>query len=213
MIFGPPGSGKGTYASRLQLKLGIPTIATGDIFREMIKEGSDPESTIEQYMGRGELVPDSIVNKVVKERLSHEDCRKGYLLDGYPRTIDQAKAAKSFTKFSAIIQLVVPEWIIVERLSSRRICQKCGNVYNIRFLKPRKDGICDICGSRLYQRVDDTRKVIRERLGIYESQTQPLIEFYRKKIPFVEFKCERIDIPPDVAVREILRELKKLKLN
>jgi adenylate kinase len=213
LIFGPPGSGKGTYASRLHLELGFPVIATGDIFREMVKEEVDLKNTIERYMGQGELVPDNIVNQVVKERLSKEDCKRGYILDGYPRTIDQAKAAESFTNFGAIIHLVVPEWIVVERLSSRRICQKCGHVYNIRFLKPKKEGICDICGSQIYQRIDDTPKVIQERLGVYETQTQPLLEFYREKIPFVEFKCERIDIPPEVAVREILKKLRKLKLN
>jgi len=164
-------------------------------------------------MGQGELVPDAIVVKVVKERLAKEDCKNGYILDGYPRTIDQAKAAESFTKLSAIIHLTVPEWIVVERLSSRRICQRCGHVYNIRFLKPEKEGICDVCGSQIYQRIDDTPKVIQERLGVYATQTRPLLEFYREKIPFVEFKCERIDIPPEVAVREILKKLRKLKLN
>lgn len=213
IIFGPPGSGKGTYASRLQLKLGIPAIAIGDIFREMVKEKTPLSEKIKKFMSNGELVSDDIVIEVLKERLGKGDCRKGFILDGYPRTIEQAKALDNFTEIDAIVHLLVPEWIIIERLSSRRICRNCGAVYNLRFLKPKKEGICDKCGGELYQRIDDTPKVIKERLKVYERQTQPLLKYYKGKVPFVEFKCESIDLPPDVAVAEILKGLEKLNLS
>lgn len=212
IIFGPPGSGKGTYASRLQSKLGIPAIATGDIFRKIVKEEKELSEKVKEYMSRGELIPDSIVIKVLNKRLDRDDCRKGFILDGYPRTIGQAEALDSLTEIDAVIHLLVPEWIIVERLSSRRICRNCGEVYNIRFLKPKKAAVCDKCGGELYQRIDDTPKVIRERLRVYEEQSQPLLEYYKGKIPFVEFKCEDIDVPPEVAVAKILEGLKKLNL-
>lgn len=208
IIFGPPGSGKGTYASRLQLKLGISAIATGDIFREMAKAETVLGKKVKKHMSNGELVPDSIVIEIVKEKISEENCKKGFILDGYPRTVEQAKALDNFTKIDAIVRLIVPEWIVVERLSSRRVCKNCGEVYNIRFLKPKKEGICDKCGGELYQRIDDTPKVIKERLKVYERQTQPLLEYYRGKVPFVEFRCDSIDIPPEVAVEEILKGLK-----
>lgn len=213
IILGPPGSGKGTYASRLQLRLGMPVIATGDILREIVKEETMLSKKLKGYMSKGELVPDNIVVEVLKERLAKDDSKGGFILDGYPRTIEQAKALDTFVKIDIIILLIVPEWIIIERLSSRRICGNCGEVYNIRYLKPKKPGICDKCGGELYQRIDDTPKVIKERLKVYERQTQPLLEYYKGKAPFVKFKCEDTDIPPEIAVEEILKGLKKLNLS
>jgi adenylate kinase len=212
VIFGPPGSGKGTYASRLQLKLGIPAIATGDILREIVRQKSKLANTVKDYMSTGKLVPDSIVIQVLKERLARDDCKKGFILDGFPRTIEQAEALDKITDIDAVILLHVPEWILVERLSSRRICRECGEVYNILYLKPKREGVCDKCGGELYQRMDDTPKVVKDRLGVYEKQTEPLIKHYRGKLPFVESKCEKLEVPPEVAVEEILKELEKLKL-
>lgn len=213
IIFGPPGSGKGTYASRLHAKLSIPAVATGAIFREMKKEETTLGEEIRKYVSNGKLVPDKIAIGVLRERIAKEDCRNGFILDGYPRTIEQAKALDDFAKIDAIIRLLVPEWIIIERLSSRRICKSCGEVYNIRFLKPKREGKCDKCGGELYQRIDDTSEVIKERLKVYERQTQPLLEYYEGKVPFVEFKCESVNLPPEVAVMEILKGLKKLNLS
>lgn len=217
------------------MKIGIPVIASGDIFRQMAK----PETAwgrrikiyiskaklipvdivteifkdrIKNYISKGELIPDDIVTEVFKERLSRSDCSAGFILDGYPRTLQQAEALEEFAKIDAIVHLVVPKWIIIERLSSRRICRNCGEVYNTRFLKPTKEGVCDKCGGELYQRTDDTEDVILERVEIYEKQTQPLIEYYAGKAPFVEFKCADVDVPPEVAVEEILRDLKSLNL-
>ncbi|UCE97058.1 MAG: nucleoside monophosphate kinase [Candidatus Bathyarchaeota archaeon] len=212
MIFGPPGSGKGTYATRLQSKFDIPAISTGDILREMAKEETQLAKEIREFMSKGELVPDKIVIEILKEKLAEDVSKNGFILDGYPRTLGQAKALENFTRNDAIIRLRVPEWILVERLSSRRICKACGAVYNIRFLKPKNPGICDKCGGQLYQRIDDTPKLIKERLKVYERQTRPLIEYYKGKVPFVESNTEKIDIPPDIAVAEIIKGLKKLNL-
>ena len=211
IILGPPGSGKGTYASRLQLKLGMPAIATGDMLREIARQKSKLAKTVRDYMSTGKLVPDGIVKQVLKERLARDDCKKGFILDGFPRTIEQAEALDKITNIDAVILLHVPEWILVERLSSRRVCRKCGEVYNILYLKPKKEGVCDKCGGELYQRMDDTPKVVKDRLKVYEKQTEPLIKHYKRRLPFVEFKCEKLEVPPEVAVEEILKELEKLK--
>lgn len=184
----------------------------GDILRELTKEETELGRKVKKYVSQGELVPDDIVIEALKKRLAKRDCKKGFILDGFPRTIEQAKALEKATKIDVIIRLTVPQWIIVERLSSRRICEKCGEVYNLRFLKPKKTGICDKCGGELYQRVDDTPEVVKERLKVYEKQTQPLLEYYEGKIPFVEFECNKIDMDPEVAVDEILKKLKKLNI-
>ncbi len=212
IVFGPPGSGKGTYASRLQSKLAAPAIAMGDILREMAKGDTELGLTVREYMNKGELAPDNVVIEVLKERLAEDDCKKGFILDGFPRTVKQAKALEKITKISAIVHLIVPEWIIIERLSSRRICKSCGEVYNLRFLKPKSQDVCDKCGGQLYQRTDDTPEVIKERLKVYQKQTQPLLEHYKGKVPFVEFNCQEINLPPEVAVEEILAKLEKLNL-
>ncbi len=213
IIFGAPGSGKGTYASRLQSKLGVDVIAMGDIFREIMKEDTPLGKKVKGYVEKGLLVPDDVVVEVLKQRIAKVPKEKGFILDGYPRTIEQAEALEKITKMHTIIQLVVPEWIIIERLSTRRICKNCGEVYNIRYLKPKVDMICDKCGGPLYQRSDDNPEVIKKRIKVYEQQTQPILQYYKeKKVPFVEYKCDKLDMPPEVGVEEILKELRKLKL-
>ncbi|MGQ9506831.1 MAG: adenylate kinase family protein [Candidatus Bathycorpusculaceae bacterium] len=213
IIFGAPGSGKGTYASRLQSKLDVEVIAMGDIFREIMKENTPLGRKVKGFVEKGLLVPDDVVVEVLKQRLAKIPSGKGFILDGYPRNLDQAKYLENLAKIDVIIQLIVPEWIIIERLSTRRICKNCGEVYNIRYLKPKKDMICDKCGGTLYQRPDDTPEVIKKRIQVYEEQTQPILQYYRKKgVPFIEFKCEKVDIPPEVAVEEIFKGLKNLKL-
>jgi adenylate kinase len=213
LIFGPPGSGKGTYASRLQTRLGAQVIATGDIMREIMKEDSPLGSKVKGFVEKGQLVPDDVVIQVLKQRLAKTSGKEGFILDGFPRTIEQAKALEKIVKINGVIQLTVPEWIIIERLSSRRICKKCGEVYNVRYLKPKMEGICDKCGGRLYQRSDDTPSVIKDRIMVYGRQTQPILEFYKdKKVPFIEFKTESMEMPPEVAVESITERLKKLGL-
>lgn len=213
IIFGAPGSGKGTYASRLQSRLGADVIATGDVFRDIMKEDTPLARKVKEYVEKGLLVPNDVVIEVLKQRMAKIPKGRGFILDGYPRTIEQAKALEKIARIDVIIQLIVPDWIIIERLSTRRICKNCGEVYNIKFLKPKVDMICDKCGGQLYQRSDDKPEVIKKRIEVYEQQTQPILEYYRQKgVSFVEFKTESLEMPPEVAVEEILKSLKKLKL-
>lgn len=213
VIFGPPGSGKGTYASRLQAKLGVDVIAMGDIFREIMKEDSALGRKVKEYVEKGLLVPDDVVIEVLKQRLAKVPKDKGFILDGFPRTIEQANALDKIVKVDVVILLIVPEWIVVERLSTRRICRKCSEVYNVRYLKPKVEGVCDKCGGELYQRSDDTAEVIKDRIKVYEKQTRPILQHYKKqKVKLIEFKTENLDMPPETAVENITKELKKLKL-
>jgi adenylate kinase len=213
IIFGAPGSGKGTYASRLQSKLGVNVIAMGDIFREIMKEDTPLGREVRGYVEKGLLGPDSLTIQVLKQHIAKIKNKKGFIFDGYPRTIEQAKALETIAKIDVIIQLVVPDWIIIERLSTRRICKNCGEVYNIRYLKPKKDMICDKCGGSLYQRPDDTPEVIKKRIEVYEQQTLPILQYYKEKgVPFTVVKCEKLETPPEVMVEKILKGLKKLGL-
>ena len=213
IIFGAPGSGKGTYASRLQTKLGVDVIAMGDIFREIMKEDTELGKKVKGYVEKGLLVPDDIVIEVLKHRLAKILKGKGFILDGYPRTLEQAETLEEIAKIDVIILLMVPDWIIIERLSSRRICKNCGTVYNIRFLKPTVDMVCDKCGGPLYQRSDDTPEVIKKRIQVYEAQTRPILELFKeRKVPFVVANCNALDTPPDAVVEAILKELSKLKM-
>ena len=213
IIFGAPGSGKGTYASRLQSKLGVDVIAMGDIFREILKEDSQLGKKVKGYVEKGLLVPDNIVMKVLKQRLTKIQKGKGFILDGYPRTVEQAKVLEKIAKIDVIILLMVPDWIIIERLSTRRICKNCGTVYNIRFLKPKVDMICDKCGGPLYQRSDDNPEVIKKRIQVYEEQTRPIVQLFREKtVPFVVAICDALETPPENVVEQIVKDLEKLKL-
>src|SRR4030067_93815 len=213
IIFGAPGSGKGTYASRLQSKLGVDVIAIGDIFREILKEDSQLGKKVKGYVEKGLLVPDNIVMKVLKQRLTKIHKGKGFILDGYPRTVEQAKALEKIAKINVIILLLVPDWIIIERLSTRRICKNCGTVYNIRFLKPKVDMICDKCGGPLYQRAERSPEVIKKRIQVYEEQTRPILQLFRDRtVPFVVANCDALETPPENIVEQIVRDLKKLKL-
>lgn len=213
IIFGAPGSGKGTYASRLQAKLGVNVIVMGDIFREMIKTNTELGQKIKCYVEKGLLVPDDIVIETLKKRLASLPKDAGFIMDGYPRTIAQAEVLEAATKIDVILLLDVPDWIIIERSSTRRICSKCGTIYNIRFLKSKIEGICDKCGGQLYQRPDDTPEVIKKRLQVYKDQTMPILEYFKNKnIPVIVSTSTALETPPEVIVEQILSELKKQNL-
>jgi adenylate kinase len=213
IIFGAPGAGKGTYSSRLKAKLGVEVIAMGDIFRENLKADTPLGRKVKSYVEKGLLVPNDIVIDVLKKRLNEVPKGKGFILDGYPRTIEQAETLEGIAKIDVILLQMVPDWIIIERLSSRRICNNCGAVYNIRFLKPKVEGICDKCGGPLYQRSDDRPEVIKQRLQVYQEQTSPLLRYYKEKnVPFIVSSITALDTPPESIVEKMIKELKKLNL-
>lgn len=213
IIFGAPGAGKGTYSTRMQNQLGVDVIAMGDIFRESVKQNTELGTRVKSYVERGALVPDEVVIEVLKERLSKVPKDKGFLLDGFPRTITQAEALEKIAKIDVILMLDVPDDIIVERLTSRRICKNCSAVYNIRFLKPKVEGKCDKCGGELYQRPDDNEAVIRNRLQVYKTQTEPVVAYYNQKgVPFIVNVTKSINQPPEPMVEHMMAELKKLGL-
>jgi adenylate kinase len=211
IILGPPGSGKGTYSSRLAPKLNIPHISTGDIFRDEIKEQTELGKRIENIIKSGELVSDDIVIEVINKRLNQEDTKNGFILDGFPRTLKQAEGLDKIRKIDVAINLVVSENIIIQRLSNRRICKKCGGIFNILTLKPKQEGICDDCGGELYQRKDDTIEVIKERIELYEKQTQPLIDYYRNKGILTNIECDEAAIEPQIIIDKIMETLNSLK--
>jgi adenylate kinase len=186
ILLGPPGGGKGTQAKKIVEKYGIPHIATGDILREAVAKGTELGKKAKEYMDRGELVPDEIVIGIVRERLKQPDCEKGFLLDGFPRTIKQAEALDEMLKelgkdIDAVIYIDVPEEEVVKRITYRRTCRNCGAVYHLIYAPPKEDNKCDKCGGELYQRDDDKEEVVRQRFKVYMENTAPLIEYYEKK--------------------------------
>ena len=179
ILLGAPGAGKGTQAEILCKKLGIPTISTGNILRAAIKEGTPTGLKAKSYIDAGKLVPDEVIIGIVHERLSQDDCKSGYILDGVPRTIAQAEALeKAGIGFDAVVSIEISEEEILRRMNGRRVCEACGSSYNVVSIPPRVEGICDNCGGKLIQRKDDTPETVRERLKVYHTETEPLVDFY-----------------------------------
>ena len=186
VMLGAPGAGKGTQANMIAEKYGIPHISTGDIFRAYIKEGTDLGKEAKSYMDKGELVPDELTVRLLLDRVSKDDCKDGYVLDGFPRTIPQAEVLekeleKNGDRIDKAVNVDVPDENIVNRMSGRRACLKCGATYHIVHIPPKKEVICDNCGSELVQRDDDKEETVKNRLKVYHDQTAPLIEFYSSR--------------------------------
>ncbi|MDK6028766.1 adenylate kinase [Ignisphaera sp. 4213-co] len=211
VFIGPPGIGKGTYAKMLNQKYGIPHISTGDIFREEISKGTELGMKIKQYVEKGLLVPDEIVVEVVKSVLQRPECRKGFILDGFPRTIKQAEALDQITTIDAVFLFEAPVEVIIERVSGRLICPNCGAIYNIKWKPPKVPGICDVCGHKLIRRKDDEPEVVRTRYQVYKQTFQPVIEYYRRKGILIEIDSSRDATIVVADIERILREKGILK--
>lgn len=185
ILLGPPGAGKGTQAVKIATKYNIPHISTGDIFRDNIKKGTDLGKKAQEYMNKGELVPDDLVIEIATTRLLDDDCKNGFLLDGFPRTVYQAEKLDEFLtahgqKLDTVLDLQVGEDELMTRLTGRRVCKKCGASYHVVNIPPKQEGICDTCGGELIQRPDDTAETVKNRIDVYNEQTMPLVDYYEK---------------------------------
>lgn len=189
ILLGAPGAGKGTQAEKICEKYGIPAVSTGNIIREALKNGTDMGLKAKSYIDAGKLVPDDVVIGIIKDRLSEDDCKNGFILDGFPRTIPQAEALDNMgIVIDKVVDIEVPDDKIAARLSGRRVCLKCGATYHLEFKKPAKEGVCDVCGDELVQRKDDKPETVIDRLNVYHEQTEPLKDYYSKtgKLVIVE---------------------------
>lgn len=183
VLVGPPGAGKGTQAQFVASHLSIPKISTGDIFRANVSGGTPLGRKAKSYMDRGDLVPDGVTIAMVRDRISADDARDGFLLDGFPRNVPQAETLKKMlaewdTKLDVVLELVVDEDEVIRRLSGRRTCRQCGRIWHVMFDPPAREGVCDVCGGDLFQRDDDQERTIRHRLEVYQADTAPLVSFY-----------------------------------
>ena len=184
LLMGPPGAGKGTQAEKLIREYGIPQISTGDMFRAAVKSGTALGKEAKSYMDKGALVPDSVTVGIVKERLAQDDCKKGWILDGFPRTTAQASALDAILhdlgiQLTAVLDFNVNRDDLVKRVSGRLVCRQCGASFHKEFRPPKQEGVCDNCGGELYQRADDNDVTVRERLAVYDTSTKPLIDYYK----------------------------------
>jgi adenylate kinase len=209
VLLGPPGAGKGTQAARIVEKYAIPHISTGDIFRKNIKEGTELGKKAQEYMNKGELVPDSLVIEIALDRLNEDDCKVGFLLDGFPRTVEQAEALDAYLadkgqQVDKVLDMDVKKEILMERLTGRRVCKDCGATYNVVGMPPKKEGVCDVCGGELVIRKDDTPETVKNRLQVFHAETEALKDFYAAlgRLKLVEGNQDIDDV-----TREILRVL------
>lgn len=213
ILMGPPGAGKGTQAELIKAEYPIPHISTGDMFREAVSNGTELGMEAKRYMDEGKLVPDEVTIGIVKERLAQDDCKKGFLLDGFPRTTVQAKALDEVMEelgrtVEAAINISVPDEVLIERISNRVSCQNCKAVYNLKFNPPQEEGKCSKCGGELVQRADDKGETVRKRLEVYKEQTNPLLDYYETKGILHDFDGYRDTSAVFSDIKQLLESLK-----
>ncbi|MFH0928784.1 MAG: nucleoside monophosphate kinase [Candidatus Aenigmatarchaeota archaeon] len=208
ILLGIRCSGKGTCASRLSSKLGIPHISTGEIFRSNISKGTLLGKMTKEIYNKGGLVPDDITLEVVGKRLKEPDCKNGFILDGFPRTVNQAKGLEEMEKIDHVIYLDVDEDIVLKRLLSRVVCKECGDIYNTELMKPKKEGVCDKCGAELHQKADDKPEAAKHRIEEDDKNLKPLMEYYKDKGILRIIGCEKVDLDPDILISRIMEKIK-----
>ena len=213
LLMGPPGAGKGTQAERLIDKYGIPQISTGDMFRAAVKEQTPLGLEAKKYMDNGQLVPDAVTVGIVKERLSKDDCKKCFILDGFPRTTSQAVSLDAILrdlgiKLDGVINIAVPDEELIKRTTGRQICRSCGTTYHVTFKPSKVKNVCDKCGGELYQRDDDKVETVKKRLSVYAAQTKPLIDYYKNSNLYIEIDGEQ---NMDDVYKDIIASLEKSK--
>ena len=212
VLLGPPGAGKGTQAARLEDYYDIPHISTGDIFRKAIKEETELGQKAKEFIDEGKLVPDEVTNGIVKERLAESDCKDGFILDGFPRTINQSEALSQILndlnyELDAAVNIAVSDDEVIKRLSGRRVCSDCGATYHVDFNPPQEEGVCDKCGGELYQRDDDTPETIKERLEVYYDKTAAVVDYYKDKGLVVTINGQQSLDDVFAAIKENLTEI------
>ena len=213
LMMGPPGAGKGTQAAKLVKKFSIPQISTGDMFRAAVKEGTELGKAAKACMDAGKLVPDEVTIGIVRERLAKDDCKNGFILDGFPRTVEQADALQKILdglgkKISRVINIHVPAEDLIERAVGRRLCKSCGATYHVKFHAPKVTGKCDDCGGELYQRADDNEATMKNRLSVYEASTRPLVEYYKGAGIYTEIDGRQ---PIDKVTEDLVSVLSSVK--
>ena len=202
IMLGAPGAGKGTQAKMIAEKFGIPHISTGDIFRANIKNGTELGRKAKEFMDKGQLVPDELTVEILLDRVAADDCKNGYVLDGFPRTIPQAEMLEGLVSDVKVVNFEIKDEIVIRRLSTRRVCKACGANFNVLTLPPKVEGVCDKCGGELYQRDDDKQESILHRMDVYREQTEPLINFYKNKGKITDLDAS---IETDVLLGEFKR--------
>jgi adenylate kinase len=207
IFLGPPGAGKGTLAGLISKEYSIPQISTGDIFRNAIKRETELGKKVKEIVGRGDLVPDELTVSLVRERLSQPDAQKGYILDGFPRTIPQAESLGTFQKLDAVVDFVIDDALVIERLSGREICRNCGAIYHVKNMPSKVKGVCDKCGGPTYTRPDDSLESIKNRLEVYREQTEPLVEFYAKRNLIRRIDSSKSPEDTHVQIRKALSKI------
>jgi adenylate kinase len=207
IFLGPPGAGKGTLAGLISKEYAIPQISTGDIFRDAIKMETELGKKVKEIVGRGDLVPDELTVSLVRERLSQPDAQKGYILDGFPRTIPQAEALGTFQNLDAVVDFAIDDALVIERLSGREICKNCGAIYHVKNMPSKVKGVCDKCGGPTYTRPDDSLESIKNRLDVYRKQTEPLIAYYGKKNLIRKIDSSKSPEDTHIQIRKALSKI------